>query len=128
MKAGGERKMRTNREWRERMGGIGKLAVKKPHLRKYDAAKFLAAVLLLACAFSMTADAAAAQMTAKVNKIYDIVLAIIQAAGGIVLAWGIFDFATAYQAHDTSQQTQSLKKVVSGILMIMAGTLVTMLK
>lgn len=120
--------MRTNREWRERMGGIGKLEVKKPHLRKYDAAKFLAAVLLLACTFSMTADAAAAQMTAKVNKIYDIVLAIIQAAGGIVLAWGIFDFATAYQAHDTSQQTQSLKKVVSGILMIMAGTLVTMLK
>ena len=34
---------------------------------------------------------------------------------------------TEYQAHDTSQQTQSLKKVVAGILMLLAQSVVNML-
>ena len=54
-------------------------------------------------------------------------MGIITAAGAIVLAWGVFDFAAGYQAHDTSQQTQSLKKVVAGILMLLAQSVVDML-
>ena len=46
----------------------------------------------------------------------------------IVLAWGIFEFATAYQSHDTSQQTMSLKKVVSGIIMVTAPQIINLLK
>lgn len=64
----------------------------------------------------------------KVNSIYTLVVGIVGAAGAIVLAWGIFEFATAYQSHDSTTQTQALKKVVSGILMCAASTLVNLLK
>lgn len=96
--------------------------------RKYDLAKLFVTVLMSASTFSMPAYAAATQVTGKINVIYDIVIAIVQAAGAVVLAWGIFEFATAYQSHDSSQQTQSLKRVVAGILMVMAGIIVNALK
>lgn len=64
----------------------------------------------------------------KVNNIYTLVVGIIGAAGGIVLAWGVFEFAAAYQSHDSSTQTQALKKVVSGIIMCAASTIIGLLK
>lgn len=67
-------------------------------------------------------------VTSKINALNEIVLSIVTAAGVIVLAWGIFEFATAYQSHDTSQQTMSLKKVISGILMVGAPTIINLLK
>ena len=57
-----------------------------------------------------------------------IVTTIITAAGAIVLAWGVFEFASAYQSRDTAQQTDSLKKVVAGILMCLAPTIINLLK
>ena len=71
---------------------------------------------------------AAEVVTGKSNALNEIVLSIVTAAGVIVLAWGIFEFATAYQSHDTSQQTMSLKKVISGILMVGAPTIINLLK
>ena len=71
---------------------------------------------------------AADEVTSKINSLNEIVLSIVTAAGVIVLAWGIFEFATAYQSHDTSQQTMSLKKVISGILMVGAPTIINLLK
>lgn len=71
---------------------------------------------------------AAEVVTSKINALNEIVLSIVTAAGVIVLAWGIFEFATAYQSHDTSQQTMSLKKVISGILMVGAPTIINLLK
>ena len=71
---------------------------------------------------------AAEAVTSKINSLYDIVLGIITAAGVIVLAWGIFEFASAYQSRDTAQQTDSLKKVVSGIIMVAAPTIINLLK
>ena len=71
---------------------------------------------------------AAETVTSKINALYDVVLGIITAAGVIVLAWGIFEFASAYQSRDTAQQTDSLKKVVSGIIMVAAPTIINLLK
>lgn len=77
----------------------------------------------------MPVQAGAAEVvTSKINALNEIVLSIVTAAGVIVLAWGIFEFATAYQSHDTSQQTMSLKKVISGILMVGAPTIINLLK
>lgn len=87
----------------------------------------LAGVLLTLYGASLHA-LAAEEVTAKINSLYELVLNIITAAGVIVLAWGIFEFATAYQQHDTSQQTMSLKKVISGLLMIGAPTIINLLK
>jgi uncharacterized membrane protein (Fun14 family) len=71
---------------------------------------------------------AANEIVAKVNNIYTIVINIITTIGAIVLAWGIFELASAYQSHDSSLQTQALKKVVSGILMCTTSALVGLLQ
>jgi Na+/melibiose symporter-like transporter len=71
---------------------------------------------------------AASEITGKINSIYDLVLGIVTAVGGIVLVWGIFDFATGYQQHDSAQQTASVKKIVAGIIMCAAGALVAILR
>ena len=78
-------------------------------------------------AFPAFATSASA-ITGKINNLYDLVLGIIKAAGAIVLAWGVFEFAAGYQSHDSSQQTQSLKKVISGILMCGASTVISLVK
>lgn len=86
-------------------------------------------VLVPAAALQLTAQTqAASAVVSKINSLNTLVVNIITACGVIVLAWGIFEFASAYQSHDTSQQTMSLKKVVSGILMVAAPTIIAMLK
>lgn len=86
-------------------------------------------MMIPAFLFGLSAQVyATEEVTGKINSLNEIVLSIVTAAGVIVLAWGIFEFATAYQSHDTSQQTMSLKKVVSGILMVGAPTIINLLK
>ena len=87
-----------------------------------------AAMMMLMTAYLSMNSMAAEAVTSKINSLYDIVLGIITAAGVIVLAWGIFEFASAYQSRDTAQQTDSLKKVVSGIIMVAAPTIINLLK
>ena len=80
-------------------------------------------------ALNITSIAFATQVvTQKLSSLNELVLGIVTAAGVIVLAWGIFEFATAYQSRDTAQQTDSLKKVVSGIIMVAAPQIINLLK
>lgn len=93
--------------------------------RPYLRAAVLTVVLSILAAGTASATSV---VTAKLGSLNDLVLGIVTAAGVIVLAWGIFEFATAYQSHDTSQQTMSLKKVVSGIIMVAAPQIIALLK
>lgn len=68
-----------------------------------------------------------ATITKKIDNLYTLVVGIITAAGMIVLAWGVFEFAAGYQAHDTPTQTAALKKVISGLLMVLAKTVINLL-
>lgn len=70
---------------------------------------------------------AVAEVTAPIKSLQTLVTSIVSAVGAIVLVWGIFDFATAYQQHDSSQQTQSLRKIVAGLLMLAVTPIVTLL-
>ena len=90
-------------------------------------AAFLTAAAALTLAFPAFASSTST-ITSKINNLYSLVLGIIKAAGAIVLAWGVFEFAAGYQSHDSSQQTQSLKKVISGILMCGASTVISLVK
>lgn len=82
-------------------------------------------LVFLSPAYVYAADVAIAT---KLNSLYTLVLNIVTAAGVIVLAWGIFEFASAYQNYDTSQQTASLKKIVSGLLMVGAPQIIALLQ
>lgn len=92
--------------------------------------KIYSMIIMIICLglFYVVPVFAADAVTAKIGNIESLVSGIITAAGAIVLLWGIFEFASAYQSHDTSQQTQSLKKVVSGLIMVAAPTIVGLLK
>lgn len=71
---------------------------------------------------------AAEQVVSKIDSLNQLVLGIVSSAGVIVLAWGVFEFASSYQSRDTSQQTDALKKVVSGIIMVAAPAIIELLK
>lgn len=88
--------------------------------------KIMTMLMMMLMLFPMNV-LAAEEVTEKINKLNELVLGIITAAGVIVLAWGVFEFATGYQSGDTTQQTMSLKKVISGILMVAAPTIVNLL-
>ena len=70
---------------------------------------------------------AVGEVQGRLNLIWNLVMGIMTAAGAIVLAWGIFEFASSYQHHDTSGRTSTLKKVISGILMILGELVFQML-
>lgn len=97
----------------------------KKNRKKMTNMMLLTMTLLFAAALPVQATAV---VTGKINALNELVLGIITAAGVIVLAWGIFEFASAYQSHDTAQQTASLKKVISGIIMVFASQIIDMLK
>ena len=97
-------------------------------MKNTDNDKRRAGVFLFLLLLSVPMSAyATSEVVSRINSLQSLVMGIITAAGAIVLAWGVFDFAAGYQAHDTSQQTQSLKKVVAGILMLLAQSVVDML-
>ena len=87
-----------------------------------------ALTVVMVMSFAVPALASSSAITGKINNLYNLVLGIIKAAGAIVLAWGVFEFAAGYQSHDSAQQTQSLKKVISGILMCGASTVIALVK
>ena len=55
--------------------------------------------MVLTMLYASTASATAV-VTQKLGSLNELVLGIVTAAGVIVLAWGIFEFATAYQSHE----------------------------
>ena len=67
------------------------------------------------------------EMQGRLSLIWNLVMAIMKAAGIIVLIWGVFEFARSYQAGDLSGRTKALKIVVSGILLVLGEAVFRML-
>lgn len=78
-----------------------------------------AALPMLTYASQVTADSTG--VVAKLQTIVNLVLAIIQVIGIAVTAWGVFDFASGYQSHDGTTQTNGLKRIVAGLIMVCAS-------
>ncbi len=89
------------------------------------AVRAAAAVPALIPLFGM--HAGASSVVSQINSLSSFVLSIIQAAGVIITAWGIFEFANGYQSHDGTQQTTGLKRVIAGLIMFGAGSLMSLL-
>lgn len=67
------------------------------------------------------------EVTDGIDVLKDIVLACVGGVGVIFLAWGLLDFGTAYSAHDTTQQSSAIKKVVGGLIMIAVPSILKLL-
>lgn len=83
---------------------------------------FVIAMVLAVC---MGCPVMATEVTNSINKLYSLISSIVVAIGAIVLLWGVFDFATAWQDHNTPQMTAGVKKIVSGLLMVGASGIIT---
>ena len=84
---------------------------------------FLMAMAFRFFAFPVNA-LAADSVTSGIKNLGNIIGKIIQGAGAVVLLWGVFEFATAWQQRDSAAQTEALKKVISGLVMIAATAIV----
>ena len=67
------------------------------------------------------------EVTEGIGVLKDLVLACVGGVGVIFLAWGLLDFGTAYSAHDTTQQSASIKKVIGGLIMIAVPSILKLL-
>ena len=99
--------------------------------RKTDNRKMVLTLIILASLGVMLfpqAALAADVVTGKIDSLNNLIMAIIAGIGVIFLAWGIFNFATALQSHDTPQQTAAIPKIVGGFICIGISAIVNALK
>lgn len=74
-----------------------------------------------------TTDTGVSDVTDGIDVIKDLVLGCVGGVGVIFLAWGLLDFGTAYAAHETTQQSQAIKKVVGGLIMVAVPAILKLL-
>lgn len=100
----------------------------KPVVRKSRLQKIILSIvsLLISTGSISIPVFATAEVVANINIIYTLVSGIIGAIGAITLLYGIFEWASAYQQHDSSQMTVGLKKIVSGLIMVAATAIIAL--
>lgn len=76
---------------------------------------------------SSTTDTGVTDVTDGIDVIKELVLGCVGGVGVIFLAWGLLDFGTAYAAHETTQQSQAIKKVIGGLIMIAVPAILKLL-
>ncbi len=72
-------------------------------------------------------DTGVSDVTDGIDVIKDLVLGCVGGVGVIFLAWGLLDFGTAYAAHETTQQSQAIKKVIGGLIMVAVPAILKLL-
>lgn len=76
---------------------------------------------------SSTTDTGVKDVTSGIDVIKDLVLGCVGGVGIIFLAWGLLDFGTAYSDRNISEQSQAIKKVVGGLIMIAVPAILKLL-
>ncbi len=66
-------------------------------------------------------------ITAPLDNLKTLVIAVIGAVGVIILAKNVMEFAQAYQQQDSSTMNSALKGIVAGIMMAGISTVLTFL-
>lgn len=68
-----------------------------------------------------------ASVTAPLDNLKTLVIAIIGAVGVIILAKNVMEFAQAYQQQDSSTMNSALKGIVAGVMMASISAVLTFL-
>ena len=84
---------------------------------------FLCSVLTLCFVSPVYAN----EVATKIESLSDFLLQIVQAAGVIVILFGIFSFGAGWLAHDSSQQFQGVRVIIGGLIMLFASALLSLL-
>lgn len=62
-------------------------------------------------------------VTGTMGGLFNIVAALIQSFGSILVLWGIFEFGTSMQSPNGSEQTMAFKRISGGLLMTIGPAL-----
>ena len=84
---------------------------------------------IMACNLMSTQVFAAdtSAVTAPLDNLKTLVIAIIGAVGVIILAKNVMEFAQAYQQQDSSTMNSALKGIVAGVMMAAISSVLTIL-
>ena len=91
--------------------------------------KTVVAVILASSVMGIRVCAASdtSAITAPLDNLKTLVMAVIGAVGVIILAKNVMEFAQAYQQQDSSTMNAALKGIVAGIMMAGISTVLTFL-
>lgn len=83
-----------------------------------------AACLILALLTSQPVLASGAgAVTAKFNILKEIVATVVSSIGTIVTLWGLFEFGNSMQTQEGGAQSQAMKRISGGLIMVIAPQL-----
>lgn len=93
-----------------------------------DMWKVAACTALLAPLFVCMPVNATDIVTRGFNVIYDIISAIVQSVGALLLLWGLFEWAQALNTQDGGSQSMAFKRVASGLVALIAPQLIPLIR
>lgn len=70
------------------------------------------------------ANAGAQAVNQTMGNFQAMIVALISSFGSIILLWGVFEFGTAIQSPNGTEQTQGFKRIVGGLVMTIAPSIV----
>lgn len=70
------------------------------------------------------ANAGAQAVNQTMGNFQAIMVALISSFGSIILLWGVFEFGTAIQSPNGTEQTQGFKRIAGGLVMTIAPSIV----
>ena len=73
---------------------------------------------------SNAANAGAQAVSQTMGNFQAMIVALISSFGSIILLWGVFEFGTAIQSPNGTEQTQGFKRIVGGLVMTIAPSIV----
>lgn len=102
---------------------------KKNFMKKIKALFVSAAAATLAVpSVAFATQAQIAQVTKPIDNLYNLLLALIIAIGGIVTLWGVFELGMAFWHQDSTGKIQAIPKIAGGGIMVVAGVVVSIIK
>ena len=75
-------------------------------------------------ALAAEAGEGAALVSNTVGKVYDIMAAFVSSVGSIIVLWMVFEMGIAVQSQEGTMQANGIKKVGSGLVMVLAPQLI----
>lgn len=81
-------------------------------------------ILQTAPLISNAANAGAQAVSQTMGNFQAMIVALISSFGSIILLWGVFEFGTAIQSPNGTEQTQGFKRIVGGLVMTIAPSIV----
>lgn len=81
-------------------------------------------ILQTAPLIANAANAGAQAVNQSMGNFQAMIVALVSSFGSIILLWGVFEFGTAIQSPNGTEQAQGFKRILGGLIMTIAPSIV----